>query len=249
MRFSVCEVQPVPYEPCHGRPDSQPARPRLPPGCGSRSRSSPSAGGPPPPRTPGLRHIKDLPLKSCHMKFSFRSENPPRIFLLTAALVDCSGFLVQVVRIGLVQVEALRGVGHRRAVLRLVGERGARWQNWAGQVGLRAAMRVPLVRQLTHRTQTTDVPFRNSGSLCSAWESEGEREDGNGELAVEFQEVVAKRPWKDAAEDMKNGQQSLCTSKGITGGADEPCRSINLKRANSHRCRKYKIIEKLIKSQ
>lgn len=56
MRFSVCEVQPVPYEPCRGRPDSQPAPPRLPPGCGSRSRSSPSAGGPPPPRTPGLRH-------------------------------------------------------------------------------------------------------------------------------------------------------------------------------------------------
>lgn len=47
-------LQPVPYEPCHGRPDSQPAPPRLPPGCGSRSPSSPSAGAPPPPRTQDL---------------------------------------------------------------------------------------------------------------------------------------------------------------------------------------------------
>lgn len=184
MRFSVCEVQPVPYEPCHGRPDSQPARPRLPPGCGSRSQSSPSAGGPPPPRTPGLRHTSPHQ-NSATGNSQFGVKILPELFPLTSALVDCSGFLVQVVRIGLVQVEALRGVGHRRAVLRLVGERGARWQNWAGQVGLRAAMWVPLVRQLTQRTQTTDVPFKNPGSLCSVSVFRyGEREDGNGELAV-----------------------------------------------------------------
>lgn len=175
MRFSVCEVQPVPYEPCHGRPDSQPARPRLPPGCGSRSRSSPSAGGPPPPRTPGLRHTSRHQ-KAAAVNGHVGVQILPELRLLTSALVDRSGFLVQVVRIGLVQVEALRRVGHGRAVLRLVGERGPRWQNRAGQVGLRAAMWVPLVRQLT--TQTTDAPFKNPGShpvpsRCFAMESEG----------------------------------------------------------------------------
>lgn len=56
MRLKMRVVQPVPYEPCHGRPDSQPARPRLPPGCGSRTQSSPSAGAPPPLHTPDLRN-------------------------------------------------------------------------------------------------------------------------------------------------------------------------------------------------
>lgn len=55
MRLKMCVVQPVPYEPCHGRPDSQPARPRLPPGCGSRIQSSPSAGAPLPLRTLDLK--------------------------------------------------------------------------------------------------------------------------------------------------------------------------------------------------
>lgn len=54
-RLNLRELQPVPYEPCRGRPDSQPARPRLRPGCGSRTRSSPSAGAPPPLRTLGLK--------------------------------------------------------------------------------------------------------------------------------------------------------------------------------------------------
>lgn len=82
---------------------------------------------------------------------------------LTSALVDCSRLFVQIVRVRLVQVEALCGVRHRRTMLRLVWERSARWQNWAGQVCLRAAMWVPLVRQLMKRTQTTDVPFKNWG--------------------------------------------------------------------------------------
>lgn len=60
MKLNMCEVQPVPYEPCHGRPDSQPARPRLPPGCGSRTRSSPSEGGPPPLRTLDLMQNNDI---------------------------------------------------------------------------------------------------------------------------------------------------------------------------------------------
>ena len=54
MGLNMCVVQPVPYEPCHGRPDSQPARPRLPQGCESRTLSSPSAGAPLPPRIPDL---------------------------------------------------------------------------------------------------------------------------------------------------------------------------------------------------
>lgn len=69
-------VQPVPYEPCHGRPDSQPARPRLPPGCGSRIQSSPSAGAPPPLRTPGLTH-GSLWLKQCSI---FRLELKNKVF-------------------------------------------------------------------------------------------------------------------------------------------------------------------------
>lgn len=56
MELKVFVVQPVPYEPCHGRPDSQPARPRLPPGCGSQTRSSLSAGAPRPLHTLDLTH-------------------------------------------------------------------------------------------------------------------------------------------------------------------------------------------------
>lgn len=83
MRFSVCEVQPVPYEPCHGRPDSQPARPRLPPGCGSRSRSSPSADGPPPPRTLGLRHTSPHRHPSFQILIFERKSSPNSLALRT----------------------------------------------------------------------------------------------------------------------------------------------------------------------
>lgn len=76
-------------------------------------------------------------------------------------------------------------------MLRLVWEGGARWQNWAGQVCLRAAMWVPLVRQLTKRTQTTDVPFKNwgffsYGCLCIlVMKAGGEKLKGGGFLSNE----------------------------------------------------------------
>lgn len=79
------------------------------------------------------------------------AERGPRS--LTSTLVDGPRLLVEVVGVGLVQVEALRGVGHGRTVLRLVWERRSGWQNWARQVCLRAAMWVPLVRQLRGEEQ------------------------------------------------------------------------------------------------
>ncbi|TNN70870.1 hypothetical protein EYF80_018855 [Liparis tanakae] len=53
--------------------------------------------------------------------------------------------LVKVIGVRFVKIEALGGVGHRRAMLWLVWERGPSWQDWAGQVCLGAAMWIPLV--------------------------------------------------------------------------------------------------------
>lgn len=135
-------VQPVPYEPCHGRPDSQPARPRLPPGCGSRIQSSPSAGAPPPLRTPGLTH-RSLQLKQCSI---FRLKLKNKVSVLTSALVDGPRLLIKVIRVGFVKVEAFGGVRHRSAVLWLVWEGRTRRQYWTRQICLRAAVWIPLVR-------------------------------------------------------------------------------------------------------
>lgn len=155
MRLNVCEVQPVPYEPCHGRPDSQPARPRLPQGCGSRTLSSPSEGAPPP------LHILDLThrcrqhtvgllfvLTANQMQRKARSPvaDTLKCSTLTAALVDSPWLFVKVVGVRLIKVKAFSRVRHGGAVLGLVREGRARRQQCAGQVRLGASMWVPLIR-------------------------------------------------------------------------------------------------------
>ena len=139
MRLNVCVVQPVPYEPCHGRPDSQPARPRLPPGCGSRTQSFPSAGAPPPLRTPDLSNnvevirVQLFGFKSHHVWIIEPLHTSDiKLWALTSALVDGPRLFIKVIGVRFVQVETLGGVRHRRAVLWLVWERCTRWQNWAG---------------------------------------------------------------------------------------------------------------------
>lgn len=158
MRLTMCVVQPVPYEPCHGRPDSQPARPRLPPGCGSQTRSSPSAGAPQPLRTLSLRQrwnnkltnikITIIPHYVCkampHLPWTKGS-------VLTTTLVDSPRLLIQVIRVRLVKVESLIWVGHWSTMLGLIWKRHTRRQDWARQVCLGAAMWIPLVSQLPEK--------------------------------------------------------------------------------------------------
>jgi len=159
----MCVVQPIPYEPCHGRPDSQPARPRLPPGCGSQTRSSLSAGGPPPLHTPYLKHKQRHRrstlsfISNYDIKSQFKQHDAPfpmeLMSALTSALIDSPRLLIKVIGVRFVKIEAFAGVGHRRAMLWLVWEGGSSWQNWAGQVCLGAAMWIPLVRQLQGKHQ------------------------------------------------------------------------------------------------
>ena len=158
MRLNMCEVQPVPYEPCHGRPDSQPARPRLPPGCGSRTQSSPSVGAPPPLRTLDLVH-RCRQKRWFYLLLFFADQMQHNIMLrlwcstLTSAFIDSPRLLIKVVGVRLVKIETLSWVRHRSAGLWLVWEWRSRRQDRTRQGCLGASMRIPLVRQLQRKHQ------------------------------------------------------------------------------------------------